>query len=384
MNWRVVALTLAAMAIDVLAVRFADEPDSRPVTWVAYLIGASMALPLLAYRRWPLGALLATAVLLLGYYTSGFPGMSPAIPLAIVLYLAASAGYRWWSIGVLSFFSFTGLLVAGLKPAVDLQAVLAEFSQVASLMVAVVLLAEALRTRRAWLTEVRERLRRVEADRDLETERRVTEERLRIARELHDVMAHTISVITVQAGVAVDRLADYPPELRGPLEAIRSASTESMTELAAVVGVLRGKGDHESAPRAPAPGLDQIDELVAATRETGLRVELHIVGTLRTLPQAVDLTGYRIVQEALTNVVRHAHASTATVRIGYTDDAVRLEITDDGTGAVVRPNGGQTGGHGLIGMAERAAAVGGELATGAGPAGGFRVQARLPAGTLPG
>jgi signal transduction histidine kinase len=382
MNWRVVALTLTAMAIDVFAVRIADEPDSRPVTWVAYLIGASMALPLLGYRRWPLGALLATAVLLLGYYISGFPGMSPAIPLAIVLYLAASAGYRWWSIGVLSFFSFTGLLVAALKPSVDLQSVLAEFSQVASLMVAVVLLAEALRTRRAWLTEVRERLRRVEADRDLETERRVTEERLRIARELHDVMAHTISVITVQAGVAVDRLADYPPELRGPLEAIRSASTESMAELAAVVGVLRG-GDHESAPRAPAPGLDQVEELVAAARETGLQVVSWIAGPRRALPQAVDLTVYRIVQEALTNAVRHANASTVSVSIDFTDAAVQVEVVDDGTSVAVKPNGERTGGFGLIGMAERATAVGGTFTAGPRPGGGFRVQARLPAATLP-
>jgi signal transduction histidine kinase len=382
MSWRVVALTLTAMAIDVFAVRIADEPDSRPVTWVAYLLGASLALPLLGYRRWPLGALLATAVLLLGYYVSGFPGFSPAIPLAIVLYLAASAGYRWWSIGVLSFFSVAGLVVAARGPEVDLRSVLAEFSQVASLLVAVVLLAEALRTRRAWLAEVRERLRRVEADRDLETERRVTEERLRIARELHDVMAHTISVITVQAGVAVDRLADYPPELRGPLEAIRSASTESMAELAAVVGVLRG-GDHESVPRAPAPGLDQVEELAEAARETGLRVMTWIAGPRRPLPQAVDLTAYRIVQEALTNVVRHANASTVSVSIDFTDDAVQVEVIDDGSGAAAKPNGGRTGGYGLIGMAERATAVGGELVTGAGPAGGFRVQARLPAATLP-
>jgi signal transduction histidine kinase len=228
------------------------------------------------------------------------------------------------------------------------------------------------------MAEVAERLRRAEAEREREAERRLERERLRIARELHDVLAHTVAVIGVQAGVAAEALADAPGEARAALRTIREKSREATAEVRAALDVLREpEGD---APRAPAPGLAQLEELVHAAAAE-LQVELSVTGAARPLPAAVDLTAYRIVQESLTNVIRHAEASEATVSIHYEPDAVVVEIDDDGRGST---NGAPTAadGHGLAGMRERAAALGGRLEAGPAPhsGDGFRIRAWLPTG----
>jgi signal transduction histidine kinase len=207
----------------------------------------------------------------------------------------------------------------------------------------------------------------------------VADERLRIARELHDVMGHTIAAITVQAGLAVDVLDDSPEQARRALAAIRAASREAMAEIKATVGVLRADGGG-AAPLSPAPGLDQIRELVSATKSTGLSVEVVRIGEPRPLPAAVDTTAYRIVQESLTNVVRHAGATHASVRIRYEPAALGIEVADDGIGGKgsLDPGPAERRGYGIVGMTERASTLGGWLRAGPGPGGGFLVEARLP------
>ncbi len=207
-----------------------------------------------------------------------------------------------------------------------------------------------------------------------EARRRAGEERLRIARELHDVLAHNISLINVQAGVALHLMDDRPEQARTALTAIKQASNEALGELRSVLDILRE--GHESPPRSPTSGLARLDELVARTKAAGLRVTTDVEGTPGPLPPKVDLAAFRIVQEALTNVTRHAGDAQVTVAIKYSEDALTVQIDDDGRGPASDSSSG--GGKGISGMRERAAALDGDLDAGPRPGGGFRVRARLP------
>ena len=375
-------LAVGTAAVTAAAVHVAIEPHATPPDALAYLLAVSFGAVLLVRRRWPLGVFAAANLLLFVYYTLGYPGMSPAIPLGGALYTAAAAGHLRWGLLSTAFYMTAGAVVVGLRENTPALEVLTLFLPQASLMVALLLLGDAVRSRRGWQAEVRERLARVEADREREAQRRVERERLRIARELHDVLAHTIAVVTVQAGVAADVLAESPEQARAALRAIRSASREAMAELQATVGVLRaGELGGEQAPRAPSPGLGQLGGLLEAARERGLTVEAEVAGEPRPLPALVDLTAYRIVQESLTNVGRHAGGAAATVTIRYEPGAVVVEVDDDGQGPGPEPADAHQG-FGLAGMAERSAALGGSLEAGPRPGGGFRVRAWLPlAGT---
>jgi signal transduction histidine kinase len=239
---------------------------------------------------------------------------------------------------------------------------------------------EAVRARRAYVAELRDRVERAEQARDEEARRRVNEERMRIARELHDVVSHTIGVISVQAGVASHLLGRRPDKAAESLAAIRQASDEALGELHAMLGVLRdGDGGDGQAPLSPAPGLGELDALVAQAAGAGLEVRVSLEGEPRRLPPAVDLAAYRVVQEALTNVVRHAQAGRAEITVTHADGRVTVEVTDDGRAG---RNGHGTGsGQGILGMRERARALGGSLEAGPRPGGGFRVLATLPVGT---
>ncbi|HET9558335.1 MAG TPA: sensor histidine kinase, partial [Actinomycetota bacterium] len=211
-----------------------------------------------------------------------------------------------------------------------------------------------------------------------EARRRVTEERLRIARELHDVVSHTIGLISVQAGVAAHLLHRRPDKAADSLAAIRQASDEALGELHAMLGVLRQGDGGGRAPLAPAPGLAELDALIAQAAGAGIEVKVAVEGEPRRLPSAVDLACYRVVQESLTNVVRHAGASQAEVTVTHHDDRVVVEVLDDG--AAPSGNGAVGSGQGIPGMRERARALGGSLEAGPRPGGGFRVQASLPVG----
>jgi signal transduction histidine kinase len=237
---------------------------------------------------------------------------------------------------------------------------------------AAIFLGDAALNRRNYLAGLEQRARDLEESREEEARRRVAEERLRIARDLHDVIAHGITTIHMQSGVAAHVL-DRHPEAAGPaLRAIKDVSKQTLAELRATLHLLRE--GNESAPLAPTPGLDRLEALVETTRRAGVPVDVTVQGERSVLPPAVDVTAYRIVQESLTNVMRHASAAHAEVAVIHAPDHVEIEITDDGRGASAAP----TPGHGITGMRERAEMVGGHLEAGPRPGGGFRVQATLP------
>ncbi|WP_343034298.1 sensor histidine kinase [Streptomyces sp. Tue 6075] len=200
---------------------------------------------------------------------------------------------------------------------------------------------------------------------------RATQERLRIARELHDVIGHTMSMIHVQASSALHRMPKNPALAQETLTVIKQSSKDGLQELRATLGVLR-QADEE-APTTPSPGLSRIDELVSTATRAGLDVRIERHGAAAPLPAAVDLAAYRIVQESLTNAVRHSGARHVIVDLRHGEREVTLSVTDDGHGAARPPHG-----SGIAGMTERAQALGGTLSAGAGPAGGFTVRARLP------
>jgi signal transduction histidine kinase len=231
----------------------------------------------------------------------------------------------------------------------------------------------ALRQKREQAEVAEEHAARLERERDLREREARAEERARIARELHDVVAHNVSVMTIQAA-AVRRLLRRDQERqREALEVIERTGREALSEMRRLVGVL--KEASEQAPElAPQPGLDHLEQLVQHTRETGLDVRLRVEGTPTALPVGIDVSAYRIVQEGLTNALKHAQASAVDVLVRYEADAVELVVTDDGRGT----GNGSESGHGLVGMRERVAVYGGELAAGPRREGGYEVRARLP------
>jgi signal transduction histidine kinase len=232
--------------------------------------------------------------------------------------------------------------------------------------------------RQVYAAQLEERTAELEQAREELARRAVAEERLRLARELHDVVAHAMSVIAVQSGVGAHVADSRPEEVGKALAAIEATSRAALIELRRLLGVLR----QDSEPQAsltPVPGLGNLDSLLAEVGKAGLAVRVRVEGTPLQLPAGVDLSAYRIVQEALTNAVKHAGPAHAQVTIGYRDQEVTVEVIDDGRGAVPPASDGRAGtGHGLIGMRERVAAFNGELEVGPRPSGGFRVAARLP------
>ncbi|MGP2438398.1 sensor histidine kinase [Streptomyces sp. JW3] len=244
-------------------------------------------------------------------------------------------------------------------------------------------LGHSVRNRRAYLAAVEERARRAEESREREARRRVAAERVRIARELHDLVAHQITLANAQATVAAHFFDTRPEQTRKSLGELVETTGHALDELRATVGLLRQSGD-AAAPAEPAPGLARLPALLETFRRAGLDVTMRQEGTGRPLPPGVDLTAYRIVQEALTNVTKHAGAGGARVDLVWSRGRVTITVADDGPGA---PDGPATGpgagpdrppGYGLIGMRERAGAVGGQLSAGRRPEGGFLVRAQLP------
>jgi signal transduction histidine kinase len=318
----------------------------------------------LVVRRWnPPAVFAGVAGVLLIYLAAGYP-FGP-VPLASFVALGATVGHGHRRAGyALAAVTFAGVLVVhvlrfpGLGfPAAGASAWLAWISA----YVAAVELWRARRDRREQA-----RAAAAEADR-----RRGSEERLRIARDLHDVLGHHISLINVQAGVALYLMDDDPEQARSALTAIKQSSRDLLHEMRSTLGVLRGVD--EEPPHQPVAGLARLDELVETTRAAGLPVTVEIGGEPRELPPSVDTAAYRIIQEALTNARKHAGPARASVLLAYTEDGITMRIDDDGTGPASSPDSG----NGLPGMRERATALGGTLTAGPRPGGGFRVDAHL-------
>lgn len=346
--------------------------DGRDADGWAFALGVAMALCLLGRRRWPAAVLAVVSLLWFVYHVLDYPGGAPAVAVWVALYSVAAAPRRR-----------TGLVLSAVLVAADAlgraQHTQARFFDSVLdgstvVFVAMLLLGDAVRSRRARRAEFEARIAALAERREHETAQRVAEERIRIARELHDVSAHTIAVIGVQSSVAAELLDDDPPRAREALQAVRRATSEALGELRATVRVLREEGSTEET--APAPGLDDLERLVRTYGDAGPRIAVRTEGGVRPVPRLVGLTAYRIVQEALANALRHGDPGTVEVVVRYRDGGLDLEVRDDGHGA----RGGASDGHGLRGMAERAAMLGGRVEAGTPPGGGFRVNAWLPCG----
>lgn len=415
--------------------RPADQlPPGHVAPWWAYSIVVVATLVLAYRRRWPVPVLAVSTAAVGAYTMLGYVEGAALIAPMIALYTAVSIG------GV------RRALLLGAATLAVLMSLDALFNPWGHLLngpgtvipfeiAAVLFLGMAVSNRRAYVAEIRDRADRAEARRDEEARRQVDRERLRIARELHDVVAHSMATINVQAAAAAHLLPARPERAAEALGAIRDASRDGLRELRTILNVLRRADEAE--PTTPVPGLARLDTLLATARGAGLEATLRLDGPLPTLPAGVDLAAYRIVQESLTNAVRHAPGAAATVALSAPDGALHVEITDTGaTHAAARPaagidppgagtgdrgeapaggetpaaghrRGGQTparshsrggetatgrhsgggeapagglsgGGHGLAGMRERAGALGGTFEAGPVPGGGFRVTARLP------
>jgi signal transduction histidine kinase len=328
---------------------------------------AAGPLLLVARRRYPVGVLAGTFATTLAYSTIGYARGPIWTALIVAFATAIITGHRRAAQVSLAA-GYVGFL--WLRPALGRES--GPGAAAALGLLAWLLLlwsgAEAIRFRRERAVEAA-RMREEEA------ERRAGDERLRIAREVHDLVAHNMSLINVQASTALHLMDREPDRARVALEAIKSASKDALVELRSVLGVLR-RAD-EDAPRSPTPGIDRLDELVAGAAGAGLAVDVIIEGDRRALPPTADVAAYRIVQEALTNVTRHAGASAATVRLEYGDLDVVVQVDDNGQGgASAAPI--RAGRNGIAGMKERAAILGGTLQAGPRPEGGFRVRAWLP------
>lgn len=338
----------------------------------ALLLVAAACLVLAFKRRYPVTVLLISTAAVVTYSALGFVNGAVLLAPSIALFAVAQA-VSWRRAVVLAALTLAALMTAtGLANPFGPTG--GGFYLIPALIAAALFGGIAVSNRRAYVTSIAERS-------EEEARRRVDEERLRIARELHDIVAHSMATISVQAGAAEHVLATNPAAAVDALHAIRLASKDGLRELRAILNVLR-QAD-ESDPAQPAPGLAQVDGLVAGACKAGLPTTLREDGTPWPLPAGVDLAAYRIIQESLTNAIRHAGPARATISLCYGDSALTIEVADTGRGAIVAGAAtgahSASGGHGLIGMHERAASVGGSLEAGPRPDGGYRVVAVLPA-----
>jgi signal transduction histidine kinase len=317
-------------------------------------------------RTHPVAALATVFAAVLVYWAAGYAGGPIWLGLVVSFVGAVMRGHRL-AAGTIAILGF------GLIPWMDTifrnrpGPAAVSLAGLAAWLLVLFGVGEAVRVRRERAAEAAQM-------REEETLRRASEERLRIARELHDALGHHLSLINVQAGVALHVHEALPTQVSGSLSAIKEASKEALTELRSVLEILRQDG--ERAPRAPTSTLERLTDLVAQASAAGLEVRTEVEGNVRALPFGVDVAAFRIVQEALTNVARHSASTTALVRVAYGDRDLRVSIDDDGPDVAAPPESG--GGRGLLGMRERVAALGGDLEAGPRPGGGFRVLARLP------
>jgi signal transduction histidine kinase len=342
-----------------------------PVPPVAALLLVAIAcLALAGRRRWPVTVLAVSTAAVAAFSLLGYVNGAALVAPILALYAAAT------QVSVRRAVAATVVTVVVLMVATGARNPFGQisgggFDLVPFLGAAALFAGIAVANRRAYAESIRAR---AEQAAEQAARQRIDEERLRIARELHDVVAHTMATINVQAGVAVHVLPTRPEAAADALQAIKAASKEGLRELRAILNVLRQADDAD--PTQPTPGTAQLETLVAGARRAGLETSLSVTGTPAPLPAAVDLAAYRIVQESLTNAIRHAGPAQASVWLSYGDDELRIDVADTGRG---KPAGVSEGaGHGLVGMRERAAAVGGSVETGPSPGGGFRVAARLP------
>ncbi|MEV4427029.1 sensor histidine kinase [Streptomyces sp. NPDC049602] len=373
----VVLLVVAVWTL--VSAQYTSEPALRTALgWALILTGCGA---LYFRRRQPVAVAVVTLLACVVYYPLSTQDGPLVIAFALALYTTAAEGRFAAAVALAA----VTLLAVGFgeirqQPG-HRQIDDTSLAMLAGWLISLVAVGRAQRTRLAYLHEVEQRALAAEREQEARARQSATEERLRIAREVHDVLGHSISLINVQSGAALHRLGKKPAPEAGlviateALEAVKATSKDALRELRATLGVLR-RAD-EATPTTPSSGLALLGDLAERARSAGLDVRTRTTGTPVPLPPPVDLAAYRIVQESLTNVTRHAGARTVSITLDWGSDAVRLRIADDGEGA---PEGRPTG-SGIRGMAERARAFGGELTARNEDGGGFLVDARLPLAT---
>ncbi|PWK67158.1 signal transduction histidine kinase [Streptomyces sp. CG 926] len=365
-RWQDLGLTLLVQLAVTMPFVVPRSPDLPPATWASYAMTTAAVLPLAWRRRAPVGVLAAILVIG-GIYQVAVDGPGQPLPYA----------------GLIAFYTVAVQCTSRVRAAV----VLASLAVVALSMrwetgtarellftlfvsAAAYALGRLQHTRQAYTAAVEARAVELERVNRIEAEQAAARERARIAREMHDILSHAVSIMIVQAEAGPVAVRRAPERAEAAFEAIAETGRDAMAQLRAMLGVLRSD---EAAPRSPQPGIAGLAELVDRVRAGGLRVSYERTGAVRELPAALEATVHRVVQEALTNVVKHAGAAAADVTLVHGPGTLTVTVTDDGRGP-----GGAPGGHGLIGIRERAAAHGGTAWTGPGPGGrGFSVRVEL-------
>jgi signal transduction histidine kinase len=351
----------------------ANGLDYDPRDVYAYGLILLATAPLCLRRRAPLLVVAVTTVTVAVYVLAGFnEGTLPLVVLVGAYTLGAYCPARQAIAGASLIAGVLLLLLVGHAHGFGVDDALGN----AAFFAASGALGWSVQSRRLRLEALEQRADALQREQDEEARRAVADERLRIAQELHDVVAHSMSIIAVQAGAGMHVVDRDPDEAKKALENISATSRSTLTELRRLLGVLR-EGE-EGAAYAPAPGLADLDRLVGEVADAGLPVAVDLDGDLSTVPPGVDFTAYRVVQEALTNVLKHAGPAEASVRVTNDSGRLSIEVTDDGRGVNGRAG---SAGHGLMGMRERVAVYGGTLDVGPRSGGGFRVAAELPYGS---
>ncbi|MGW0590273.1 sensor histidine kinase [Streptosporangium sp. NPDC002607] len=346
---------------------------TRLGSWGFAGLGLLLFVPLLWLRQRPVTVFVIISLTCFLQWLLGVQPLFFNISVLVAMYGVASRRPLRWAVGAgLVVELGLALAFARLAPELDVSA----FATASAFAVAIWIAGIYANTRRRYLEGLEERAERAERERDQQARLAAAAERARIARELHDVVAHNVSVMIVQADGAGYAIEHDPEQARQAMRAVSATGRGALAEMRRMVGVLRADGVQEE--YAPQPSLSQLDDLVARVRASGLPVEFRVLGVPRKLPEGEQLTVYRIVQEALTNTLKHGGpGSRAVVEMEYGVRELLLRVTDDGRGAAA-PR--REGGHGLVGMRERVALFGGSVEARPGPGGGFRVVARLPIG----
>ncbi|QFZ75015.1 sensor histidine kinase [Streptomyces fagopyri] len=378
--WAVVLLGISAVSLTNVNGAAHHHGSLATALPIALVLSVVVALR----RRMPEKMLVVAAAMGLAQLILDVEVVPADFAMLVIIYTVAADGARWAS----RFALIGGLCAATLSqirwPQTDSSSLgnvlIAAFQTVPFALAWV--LGDSIRTRRAYLAQLEERAARLEKEREAQAKVAVAAERARIARELHDVVAHNVSVMVVQADGAAYVMDAAPEQARKALETISGTGRQALAEMRRLLGVLRTGEHQEVGEYVPQPDVEQLDDLIEQCRTSGLPVDFKVEGTPRPLPSGVELTAYRIVQEALTNTRKHGGPNTgASVRLVYFDDGLGLLVEDDGKGAPheLYEEGGADGqGHGLIGMRERVGMVGGTLDAGPRPGGGFRISALLP------
>jgi len=377
----VVDTALAALVLFAASLQwmFPDEGDDR-LSWQGFLLAVGTAVPLVWRRRAPFLSACAVSVFTpaMALYHAPPPNVAYGglVALYTVAVLCPPAQRRvmlvCWLVGA----ALTMMAKEHAQPfeyAFHLTSYLGAYA-----------LGILTRVQSAYTAALEDRARRLERERASDTARATAQERARIARDMHDILAHAVSLMVVQAEAGPVVVRSDPERAEAAFDAIATSGRDAMRQLRRILGVLKEEQANGTSARLPQPGIAALAELVGqVAQSTGLRVELRTTGTPRPLPPDTEVAAYRVVQEALTNTVKHAYASSARVELEWTEDALTLTVTDDGRGPVRSPGDpgavAAPGGHGLIGIRERAAACGGSARSGRGPGGGFQVAVRLPA-----